>query len=79
MFERPARWMRDGAPVLRLCTHSTITIIVHLQATYKPDLWIHFGDPSINIAVKVTEDLDKMKEHDFLSYMPSVSGGDGWR
>jgi hypothetical protein len=52
-----------------------MALLVLTQVTYKPDFWVHVGDPSNNISVKVTEDLDKMKEHDFLVYMPSVSGG----
>jgi hypothetical protein len=33
---------------------------------------VHIGDPTNNVTVKVTEDLDKMKEYDFLTYMPEV-------
>jgi hypothetical protein len=46
------------------------------QLTYKPDLWLHVGDPTVNVGVKVSEDLDKMKEYDFLTYMPLVSDDD---
>jgi hypothetical protein len=48
--------------------------LVLVQVTFRPDLWLHFADPTTNVQQHYDENFDRMRQFDLIFPLPKVRG-----